>query len=175
MAMSSSGASGGDDDEEGIGSAMSDINVTPFVDVMLVLLIIFMVAAPMMMVGVPVQLPRTSAARVAQTAPPVVVSVNREGLVFLRAEPVSEADLTDRIRALREEEANDAPVYVRGDRSVPYGDVMRVMGKVTAAGVSRVTAFEFTGPRGIVAGDGRLLPVGEVLADLASRETWPRS
>ena len=148
MAMSSSGPSGGDDDEEGIGSAMSDINVTPFVDVMLVLLIIFMVAAPMMMVGVPVQLPRTSAARVAQTAPPVVVSVNREGLVFLRAEPVSEADLTDRIRALREEEANDAPVYVRGDRSVPYGDVMRVMGKVTAAGVSRVSLIAEAEPGG---------------------------
>ena len=150
MAMSTSaGPSGGDDDEEGVGTAMSDINVTPFVDVMLVLLIIFMVAAPMMMVGVPVQLPRTSAARVAQTAPPVVVSVNREGQVFLRAEPVDEAELSERIRALREAEANDAPVYVRGDRAVPYGDVMRVMGKVTASGVSRVSLIaeaESTGP-----------------------------
>ncbi|MBS7813171.1 protein TolR [Roseococcus sp. XZZS9] len=127
---------------------MSDINVTPFVDVMLVLLIIFMVAAPMMMVGVPVQLPRTAAARVAQTAPPVVVSVNREGLVFLRAEQVPEAELSDRIRAIREAEANDAPVYVRGDRTVPYGDVMRVMGKVTAAGVSRVSLIAEAEPSG---------------------------
>ncbi|MDB5411921.1 MAG: protein TolR [Rubritepida sp.] len=139
MAMSTSGGSGGDEDDEGGGTAMSDINVTPFVDVMLVLLIIFMVAAPMMMVGVPVQLPRTSAARVAQTAPPVVVSVARDGQVFLRQEAVPEAELTQRIVALRAEEANDAPVYVRGDRSVPYGDVMRVMGKVSAAGVSRVS------------------------------------
>ncbi len=147
MAMGSSG-NPGDDEEEGAGVAMSDINVTPFVDVMLVLLVIFMVAAPMMMVGVPVQLPRTAAARVAQTAPPVVVSVNREGLVFLRAEQVPEAELADRIRALREAEANDAPVYVRGDRSVPYGDVMRVMGKVTAAGVSRVSLIAEAEPSG---------------------------
>jgi TolR protein len=147
MAMGNSGPSG-DDEEESAGTAMSDINVTPFVDVMLVLLVIFMVAAPMMMVGVPVQLPRTAAARVAHTAPPVVVSVNREGLVFLRAEPVPEAELTDRIRALREAEANDAPIYVRADRSVPYGDVMRVMGKVTAAGVSRVSLIAEAEPSG---------------------------
>ena len=147
MAMSASGPSG-DDDEESAGSAMSDINVTPFVDVMLVLLVIFMVAAPMMMVGVPVQLPRTAAARVSQTAPPVVVSVNREGRVFLRAEEVPEEQLADRIRALREAEANDAPVYVRGDRAVPYGDVMRVMGKVTAAGVSRVSLIAEAEPSG---------------------------
>ncbi|TCI00534.1 protein TolR [Roseococcus sp. SYP-B2431] len=145
--MSTSGPSG-DDDEDSAGTAMSDINVTPFVDVMLVLLIIFMVAAPMMMVGVPVQLPRTAAARVSQTAPPVVVSVNREGQVFLRSEPVAEADLTDRIRAMREAEANDGPVYVRGDRSVPYGDVMRVMGKVTAAGVARVSLIAEAEPAG---------------------------
>ncbi|WP_424813102.1 protein TolR [Roseococcus sp. YIM B11640] len=145
--MSTSGPSG-DDEEDGGGIPMSDINVTPFVDVMLVLLIIFMVAAPMMMVGVPVQLPRTAAARVAQTAPPVVVSVARDGQVFLRSEPVAEADLADRIRALREAEANDAPVYVRGDRTVPYGDVMRVMGKVTAAGVSRVSLIAEAEPGG---------------------------
>jgi TolR protein len=145
MAMHPSGLPG-DDDEE--GAVMSDINVTPLVDVMLVLLVIFMVAAPMMMVGVPVQLPRTSAARVGQTAPPVVVSVNREGRVFLRAEEVPEAELTSRIRALREAEASDAPVYVRGDRNVPYGDVMRVMGRVNAAGVSRVSLIAEAEPSG---------------------------
>jgi TolR protein len=118
---------------------MSDINVTPLVDVMLVLLIVFMVAAPMMMVGVPVQLPRTSAARIAQTAPPVVVTVARDGRVFLRQDEVPEAELGVRLQALRAAEANDAPVYVRGDRSVPYGEVMRVMGRVSAAGVSRVS------------------------------------
>jgi TolR protein len=134
MAMASPG--GGADDD---GAPMSEINVTPLVDVMLVLLIVFMVAAPMMMVGVPVQLPRTSAARVAQTAPPVVVTVARDGRVFLRQDEVAEGDLAARLSALREAEANDAPVYVRGDRSVPYGEVMRVMGRVTAAGVTRVS------------------------------------
>ncbi|MBY0331949.1 MAG: protein TolR [Acetobacteraceae bacterium] len=127
---------------------MSEINVTPFVDVMLVLLIIFMVAAPMMMVGVPVQLPQTSAAHIAQTAPPVVITVARDGRVFLRQEEVTEADLAARIRSLREAEANDAPVYVRGDRSVPYGDVMRVMGRVTAAGVTRVSLIAEGEPAG---------------------------
>jgi TolR protein len=135
MAMTPPGAPSEDED----APPMSEINVTPFVDVMLVLLIIFMVAAPMMMVGVPVQLPQTSAARIAQTAPPVVVTVARDGRVFLRQEAVAEADLATRIRTLREAEANDAPVYVRGDRAVPYGDVMRVMGRVTAAGVARVS------------------------------------
>lgn len=118
---------------------MAEINVTPLVDVMLVLLIVFMVAAPMMMVGVPVQLPRTAAARVAQSAPPVVISVARDGRVFLRQDEVPEVELGERLIALRTAEANDAPVYVRGDRSVPYGDVMRVMGKVSAAGVARVS------------------------------------
>lgn len=146
MAMSPIGGSGGDDDDT---SPMSDINVTPFVDVMLVLLIVFMVAAPMMMVGVPVQLPSTSAARIAQTAPPVVVTVARDGQVFLRQDAVAEEDLAARLAAVREAEANDAPVYVRGDRSVAYGDVMRVMGRVTAAGVSRVSLIaegEAAGP-----------------------------
>jgi TolR protein len=134
MGMTTPGGAADDD-----AAPISEINVTPFVDVMLVLLIVFMVAAPMMMVGVPVQLPRTSAARVAQTAPPVVVTVARDGRVFLRQDEVAEADLSTRLAALREAEANDAPVYVRGDRSVSYGEVMRVMGRVTAAGVTRVS------------------------------------
>lgn len=137
--MAFSPLGGGDGGGMGEGSPMAEINVTPLVDVMLVLLIVFMVAAPMMMVGVPVQLPRTSAARVAQTAPPVVVTVARDGKVFLRQEEVAEAELGARIAALRAAEANDAPVYVRGDRSVAYGDVMRVMGRISAAGVARVS------------------------------------
>jgi TolR protein len=135
MAMGLLDGDGGDAE----AAPMSEINVTPLVDVMLVLLIIFMVAAPMMMVGVPVQLPRTSAARIAQTAPPVVVSVARDGRVFLRQEEVAESELGPRLAALREAEPGEAPVYVRGDRSVPYGDVMRVMGRVSAAGVGRVS------------------------------------
>ena len=119
--------------------AISDINITPMVDVMLVLLIVFMVAAPMMMVGVPVQLPRSSAARVAQSAAPLVVTVARDGRVFLREEEVSEGELGARLVELRDAAAPDTPVYVRGDRAVPYGEVMRVMGRVTSAGVTRVS------------------------------------
>ena len=140
------GGGGGEEDE---AVPMSEINVTPFVDVILVLLIIFMVAAPMMMVGVPVQLPQTSAARIAQTAAPVVITVARDGRVFLGQDEVAEADLAARIRSLREAEPTDAPVYVRGDRSVPYGEVMRAMGRVTAAGVTRVSLIaesEAAGP-----------------------------
>jgi TolR protein len=135
MAITPLGAGSEEDD----APPMSEINVTPFVDVMLVLLVIFMVAAPMMMVGVPVQLPRTSADRIAQGAPPVILTIARDGRLFLRQEEVAEAGLAARLRALREAEANDAPVYVRGDRDVAYGDVMRVMGRVTAAGVARVS------------------------------------
>lgn len=135
MAM---GSVGGGDDEEGGG--FTEINVTPLVDVMLVLLIVFMVAAPMMMVGVPVNLPRTAAARVAQTAPPIVVSVARDGAVFVRQEAVPEAELPAKLRALRAADGGgEAPVYVRGDRAVPYGEVMRVMGRVSQAGVGRVS------------------------------------
>lgn len=140
MAIAGSGGPplGADDgDDEAI--PISEINVTPLVDVMLVLLIVFMVAAPMMMVGVPVQLPRSAAPRVAQSAPPVVVTVARDRRVFLRQEEVAEADLAARLSALRAAEPGDAPVYVRGDRSVPYGDVMRVMGRVSQAGVGRVS------------------------------------
>ena len=118
---------------------MSDINVTPMVDVMLVLLIIFMVTAPMMMVGVPVQLPRTVAAKVARTTPPIIISVTRDGRIFLRQQEISESEIGARLAALRDGGAADAPVYVRGDRAVPYGDVMRVMGRISAAGVERVS------------------------------------
>ena len=129
----------GSTDEDGEELPIADINVTPLVDVMLVLLIVFMVAAPMMMVGVPVQLPKTAAARVAQTAPPIVVTVAREGHVFLRQEEVPEGELTERLKAMRADAPAEAPVYVRGDRNVPYGDVMRVMGRVTQAGISKVS------------------------------------
>lgn len=115
---------------------------------MLVLMIVFIVAAPMMMVGMPVQLPRTAAARVAQTAPPVVVTVTRDGKVFLRQEEVTEMELGTRLAALRAAEANDAPVYVRGDRSVPYGEVMRIMGRVSAAGVARMSLIAESEPGG---------------------------
>lgn len=134
MAISPSGMGDG----EGGYRPMVEINVTPLVDVMLVLLIIFMVTAPLMMVGVPVQLPKTSAAKVSQTTKPVVVSINREGRLFVREEEIAPDALLGRLSQLRQEAA-DAPVYVRGDRSIPYGRVMEVMGVVTQAGFAKVS------------------------------------
>ena len=134
MAISPSGMGDGD----GGYRPMAEINVTPLVDVMLVLLIIFMVTAPLMMVGVPVQLPKTSATKVSQITKPVVVSINREGRLFVREEEIASGALLARLAQLRQEAA-DAPVYVRGDRSIPYGRVMEIMGVVTKAGFAKVS------------------------------------
>ena len=117
---------------------LADINVTPFVDVMLVLLIIFMVAAPLMMVGVPIDLPRTSAAKISQPRQPVIVSINKEGKVFVGEQEAPAAELPARLADLRIKDPN-ATVYVRGDRAIPYGRVMEVMGQVGQAGFARVS------------------------------------
>ncbi len=143
MAMSVGGDSGDDDD----AAPMSEINVTPFVDVMLVLLIIFMVAAPMMTAGVPVDLPRSAAPRVANPAPPVVLTVTREGAIHVGDERIDEAQLSARLATLKA--ANpDLAVHVRGDRAVAYGEVLRIMGRVTAAGIPRVSLIAEAEPGG---------------------------
>jgi biopolymer transport protein TolR len=118
---------------------LAEINVTPLVDVMLVLLIVFMVAAPLMMVGVPVQLPKTSAEKLGQTREPVIVSIDRAGRVYLREVPIEPPTLLG--ARLRELAAADpeATVYVRGDRTIPYGEVMRLMGMVSAAGFAKLS------------------------------------
>ena len=135
MAMLIGGGAGEEDDD---ASPMAEMNVTPLVDVMLVLLIVFMVAAPLMTVGVPVNLPRTAAARAASSNPPLVLTVAPGNHVYIREEEVTEEALTRRLQALREADP-EAPVHVRGDRTVPYGDVLRVMGRVTQAGITRVS------------------------------------
>ena len=134
MAMSVGGESGDEDD----AAPMSEINVTPFVDVMLVLLIIFMVAAPMMTAGVPVDLPRSAAPRTSTPEPPVVLTVTREGAVHIGEDRIEEAALPARLAALKEAKP-DLVIHVRGDRAVAYGEVLRIMGRVTAAGISRVS------------------------------------
>ncbi len=116
---------------------MSEINVTPFVDVMLVLLIIFMVAAPLMTLGVPLDLPRTAAKSLPQEREPLTISINRHGRVFFQDNEVAIADLADRLSAI----AGEAPqtrILVRGDTNAGYGMVMKVMGRISAAGFSRV-------------------------------------
>jgi biopolymer transport protein TolR len=130
--------SDGDADADGAYRPLAEINVTPFVDVMLVLLIIFMVAAPLMMVGVPLQLPRTSATSIGQSREPIIVSVTRAGEVYLGDERVVLTQLPERLARLQVGNAQ-ATVYVRGDQALAYGRVMQVVGLVNRAGFARVS------------------------------------
>ncbi len=116
---------------------MSEINVTPFVDVMLVLLIVFMVAAPLLTVGVPIDLPESQAKSMDQDREPLTVSVNEKGQVFLQNTEIAVEDLVPKLKAIGKG-GTDERIYVRGDRKVDYGTVMRVMGRLSAAGYRRV-------------------------------------
>ena len=117
---------------------MAEINVTPFVDVMLVLLIVFMVTAPLLTVGVPVDLPKTRAATINDTQEPLVISINGEGKLFLQE---SETTLDNMIPRLREimKVNPDLRIFIRGDETLPYGTVMEVMGELSAAGFRKVS------------------------------------
>jgi biopolymer transport protein TolR len=116
---------------------MAEINVTPFVDVMLVLLIVFMVAAPLLTVGVPIDLPESQAKSMDQDKDPLTVSVNDKGQVFLQNTEITVEDLVPKLKAIGKG-GTDERIYVRGDRKVDYGTVMRVMGRLSAAGYRRV-------------------------------------
>ena len=135
MGMSTS-AQGGDDDNG--YRPMAEINVTPLVDVMLVLLIIFMVAAPLMVSGVPVQLPKTSAAKVGQTKKPMVVTLTNDGRLQIRDEFVTREQLIPRLMAVKAAEGDNV-VYVRADSKLAYGEVMQLLGQVGEAGFARVS------------------------------------
>jgi biopolymer transport protein TolR len=118
---------------------MSEINVTPFVDVMLVLLIIFMVSAPLLTVGVPIDLPQTKAKSLDQDREPLTVSVKNNGQVFLQDSEIKVDELVPKLQAITQARGGaDERIYVRGDRKVDYGTVMRVMGRLSAAGFRRV-------------------------------------
>jgi biopolymer transport protein TolR len=117
---------------------MSDINVTPMVDVMLVLLVIFMVAAPLLTVGVPVDLPQTKAPAINEQKEPLVITVNAEGKLFLQNSEIEDDQLVPRLQAITRNNP-DADIYVRGDRAINYGRVMEVMGMVSAAGFNKVS------------------------------------
>jgi TolR protein len=123
---------------------LAEINVTPFVDVMLVLLVIFMVTAPLMMAGVPLDLPKTTAAR-RQPRDLVIVSVTKDGAVFLEDEEVPAAALVARLKELHRADP-DATVYVRGDRALAYGRIMEVMGQIGQAGFARVSLISESAP-----------------------------
>ena len=117
---------------------MSEINVTPFVDVMLVLLIIFMVAAPMLTVGVPVELPKTAAQALPQdTEEPLTVTLMGDGTVMIQTTEVARDALVNRLRAIAAERADDR-VYLRADGGVPYEQVAQIMGALNAGGFSSI-------------------------------------
>jgi biopolymer transport protein TolR len=117
--------------------AMADINMTPFIDVMLVLLIIFMVAAPLLSSGVPIDLPQTKSAALNIDQKPLSVSIDDKGAIFLAEQPVSVEDLPERLKALAKD-GFDERIYVRGSKGVMYGRVAEVMSIVTTAGYKKV-------------------------------------
>jgi biopolymer transport protein TolR len=125
---------------KGRRAPMAEINVTPLVDVMLVLLIIFMVTAPLLTAGVPVNLPDARAKALDQEKEPVQISIDREGRIFVGETELAEADLAARLeRIASTAEGADAPqVFLRADRGLDYGRVMRVMGELNRAGLNRV-------------------------------------
>jgi biopolymer transport protein TolR len=117
---------------------LAEINVTPMVDVMLVLLIIFMVTAPLLTVGVPLNLPKTSAAQLTQPKQPIVLSIDKEGGTFIDNDPVAAGDLKDRLVKLAAEDPSRI-VYVRGDRTISYAQLMDALGLVSTAGFVKVS------------------------------------
>ena len=119
---------------------MHEINVTPFVDVMLVLLIVFMVSAPLLTVGVPINLPQSQAKALEQDNQPLTVSVNVDGQVFLQTEEIKLDDLVPKLKAITDARPGNAEnlIYVRGDKKADYGTMMRVMGRISAAGYHRI-------------------------------------
>jgi biopolymer transport protein TolR len=116
---------------------MGEINVTPFVDVMLVLLIVFMVTAPLLTVGVEVDLPKTKAGQINADAAPLVVSIKSDGALYLQETEVESDKLVPRLRAISESNPQ-VRIFVRGDEAVAYGEVLGVMGRIQAAGFERV-------------------------------------
>ena len=140
MGMSLGGGSGGGG-RRGYRRAnvMAEINVTPMVDVMLVLLIIFMVSAPLLTVGVPLDLPQTAAKSLDQDKEPLTVSVQLTGKVFLNNTEIPMNELVPKLTAITQARGDmDERIFVRGDTKVDYGTVMRVMGRLSAAGFKRV-------------------------------------
>ncbi|MET0409368.1 MAG: biopolymer transporter ExbD [Hyphomicrobium sp.] len=148
MAMSVGSSSGGDDGDS--YKPLAEINVTPFVDVMLVLLIIFMVAAPLMVQGVPLDLPKTTASKVGAQKKPMVVSLAPDGKLYIRDEEVSRETLVGRLEQIKATEG-DSIVYVRADKKIAYGDVMELLGRVGESGYARVSLLSQPPPSGATA------------------------
>jgi biopolymer transport protein TolR len=126
---------------------MAEINMTPMVDVMLVLLIIFMVAAPLMTVGVPLELPKTNAKALSAQKQPITISVQRGGEIFLQETPVAAEAVVEQLKAIAEA-GYEERIFLRADSAADYGTVMRVMSRISAAGfknIGLVTSQETAG------------------------------
>jgi biopolymer transport protein TolR len=135
---------------------MADINVTPLVDVMLVLLIIFMVTAPLLVTGVPVNLPETRAKGLDADVKPTVVSIDRDGGLFIDDAQISDADLPDRLAEIMSANAGKAEppqIFLRADTALDYGRVMRVMGELNRAGLNKVALVSTGGDDGTAQAD----------------------
>ena len=115
----------------------SEINVTPFVDVMLVLLIVFMVSAPLLTVGVPVDLPETRGSQLPSDTKPITVSVQGNGKVFLQETAIPVEELSAKLRAVTAN-ASEKPIFVKGDKTATYGDVLAVMGALQGGGFTKI-------------------------------------
>ena len=124
-------------------NVMSEINVTPFVDVMLVLLIVFMVTAPMLTVGVPVNLPESEADSLPDDREPLTVSINSKGEVFVQDTKVAFNELVAKLLAISKNRT-DTRIYVRGDKNINYGRVMEVMGNLAGSGFTKVALVSQT-------------------------------
>lgn len=118
-------------------SAISDINVTPLVDVMLVLLIVFMVAAPLMTVGVPIELPKTQAKQMNTSTEPLTVTVQKDGKLYLQETEITQDALVAKLQAIAKN-GYDEQLFVRADTNVPYGAVMEVMGLLNSSGYKKI-------------------------------------
>lgn len=141
MAMNISSGGGGRKGRQRRRAPMAEINVTPLVDVMLVLLIIFMVTAPLLNTGVPVELPETRANALDQKKDPVEISVDRVGQIFIDGEAVSERELPARLETIAGGQTEEEPrqILLRGDTSVDYGKVMTVMGELNRVGLNNIS------------------------------------
>ena len=137
-------SSGSLDDEDDF-LPLAEINVTPLVDVMLVLLIIFMVAAPLMIAGVPVNLPPTAAAKQNPPQKPLVITLTADGKLYIRNEETAPQEIEERLRSLRSAEG-DVVVYVRADKGVAYGSVMEILGRTARSGYGRISLLSQPAP-----------------------------
>ena len=139
MSVGATGSKGGRRRRRGAPrySAMADINMTPFIDVMLVLLIIFMVAAPLLTVGVPIDLPETAAKQLDADKEPITISIDTDGRIFLMETEIAIEELVPKLEAIAKA-GEEERIFVRGDREIAYGTIMKVMGTISAAGYKRV-------------------------------------